>query len=474
MERLAFTCRIGRATGPARVRPAPGRAGVAQATAPARDRVAYAALLGFIFVLFVRPQDQIPGMSALHLADIFGVLAVIALVAGRLRRGEPVTRITPELVGVLALGAVMVATVPFSFWPGGAFGEFTGLFLKITVIFAVIVNTVTTRRRLERLVTLIVLGAAYVAYRAVFDYARGVNLVEGGRVAGAVSGMFGNPNDMALNMVTFLPLAIALALDRGRPALRLLGTAAVPAMAAATIFSKSRGGTVGLAAMLLVLLFQLRRLRPAVAGVMVVATLAALPMLPASFTDRMASIFDAEQDPTGSREARKTLLREGYRAFLEHPLTGLGAGQFQNYNPDSREEAWRETHNALLQVASELGVVGLGVFLFLVWGALSAALHALRAARRSRQSRAPTPAASPGPSGISGSDLAWLELNSAMAVAAVTGWFVASMFASVAYYWTFYLLLGIAAALRDIGAQAARATGRRRRQALATLRVVRC
>jgi hypothetical protein len=35
-------------------------------------------------------------------------------------------------------------------------------------------------------------------------------------------------------------------------------------------------------------------------------------------------------------------------------------------------------------------------------------------------------------------------------VASLTGWFAAAMFASVAYYWTFYLVLGLAVTLREI------------------------
>ena len=51
---------------------------------------------------------------------------------------------------------------------------------------------------------------------------------------------------------------------------------------------------------------------------------------------------------------------EGWQTFLAHPLTGVGAGQFKNYNPPDRLEPWRETHNVLLQVAAELGVFGPG------------------------------------------------------------------------------------------------------------------
>jgi O-antigen ligase len=348
---------------------------------------------------------------------------------------------TPEVAGVMAFAAVMVGTVPLSTWPGGSFAVFSELFIKIVIILVVMINTLTTPERIQRVIVLLTLGASYVATRAVIDYVRGVNLVEGNRIGGAISGLFGNPNDMALNLVTFLPLAIAVGLRREHRALRLVALCGIPFIAAAIIFTKSRGGLLGLLAMLAVLLFQMRRLRPALAVIILTAGLATLPVLPTTFTERMSSIFNPEQDPTGSREARKTLLREGFATFLAHPFTGVGAGQFQNYGTDGQQPSWRQTHNAPLQVAAELGIVGLAVFLFLLWTAFKACRIALRAVRESRGTNRMDPKRA-----------AWIELNAAMTLAALTGWFVAAMFASVAYYWTFYLLLGVAASIRDVAA----------------------
>ena len=51
------------------------------------------------------------------------------------------------------------------------------------------------------------------------DYVRGDNMVgHGTRVKGSVGGIMENPNDLALNMVAFLPLAafIAMRPDAGR------------------------------------------------------------------------------------------------------------------------------------------------------------------------------------------------------------------------------------------------------------------
>ena len=440
MERLAFTGL------PAGVTTLPGRAAAASAgpepvgrPAPERDSLAFQGLLAFTFVLFFRPQESLLFLEPLHLADLTGAFAIISLVLGRLNRGAAISRMSTELLLLLAMAGVMLVTAPFSIWPGGAISVVTDLYCKVIIVFVLMLNTVTTRERFARLITVVVLGTSYIGVRAVLDYVRGVNLYEDGRVGGAVGGLFGNPNDMALNMVTFLPLAVALALVRGRPLVRVLSVVGVPAIAAAIVFSKSRGGMIGLVMMLGVLLYQVRRIRPGVAATVLAMCLAAIPLLPATFLLRMSSIYNADEDPTGSREARQRLMREGYEAFLDHPVFGLGAGQFSNYQPDQREEPWRETHNAVLQVASELGVFGLVLFIALIGSGFVAALRAIATLRRTLR---------PPPNG-SGARRE-LELFGAAVVAGLTGWFAAAMFASVAYYWTFYLVLGFAVTFCDI------------------------
>ena len=447
MERLAFSCGIPagsvEAADPLRPEPPVAANTSIESSVARQDDRAFKGLLAFTFVLFVRPQDTFPFLEPFHLADLTAAFATFALIGGRLGRGAPVTRIRFELLAVLALGGVMLATAPFALWPGGAVGVFTDLFVKVIVVFVLMLNTITTRERFERLVSVVVVGTSYIALRAVIDYGRGVNIVEGGRVHGT-GGLFGNPNDMALNMIAFLPLGVMLALGRGHRWLRALACLGIPAIVAAVIFSKSRGGTVGLIAMLLVLVYQIGRLRPTFAALVIAMAFATVPLLPASFTERMSSIFNADEDPTGSREARKTLLREAYQAFLDNPAVGLGAGQFMNYRTDDRQAPWRETHNAMLQVAAELGVGGLTVFLVIIGSGFTAAVRtgkALRRARRQRRIRAP--------------DATFfrrepLELYAAALVASLTGWLVAAMFASVAYYWTLYLVLGLATTLRDI------------------------
>lgn len=453
-ERLVFGYGTGRGEAPRRAvvqHFAPVADAGAAPSLPAKERRdwAFLGLLAFTAALYFRPQDQIPGLSAVPFAELSAIFGLLAMGSGRLSRGLPFTRVTPELIGVAGLGLVILFTAFFSVWPGGAISTFTDVFAKVILIFLLMINTLTTTERLYRFMTVVVVSTGYIATRAVIDYARGFNLVENGRVQGAVGGMFGNPNDLALNMVAVLPLAVLVAI-RSKTTFGRLGAAFLGLMMiGAVMASHSRGGFVGLAVMVLILAMQLARRRPSLVATGGLIVLFAVPFAPSSYWERVASITDDSLDATGSREARRILLTEAWKTYLAFPLSGVGAGQFQNYNPPDRVEIWREAHNVVLQVAAELGTAGLAVFLFLLYRSLTAGRQTRALLRRARGavSRKPWQAHAPPPRPTIGEDEAsYLEAHAGAMTAAVLGWFICALFASVAYSWTFYYLLALAAA----------------------------
>lgn len=452
----------GTASAEARPRPSPRRR-------PAREKSdwAFLGLMIFTALLFFRPQDTIPLLNPLHLAELAALGALGAMISGRLGRGLTATRVTPELLAVAALGAIILATAPFSIWPGGAVRTFTDLFAKVMLIFILMLNTLTSPKRIQQFTWLIVVASGYIAFRAVFDYARGLNLIENGRVQGAVGGMFRNPNDLALNMVAVLPLALSLALRPVSPIARTLAVSCAGLMMGAVVASHSRSGTLGLMAVALVFGAHLVRRRPMLVTAALLGVALALPLVPESYWSRVATIFDESSDNTGSRPARKILLREGYQAFLAHPVTGVGAGMFKAYKPEGRDEAWRETHNVLLQVAAELGITGLLVFGFLIACAAAGPLQTRRMLRRARDSVPTRERGGGARSGravarepahrhradaplLSAQEYELLDAHNGAMLAAVTGWFVCALFASVAYHWTFYYMLALAVMPREI------------------------
>ena len=452
-ERLAFNYGPGTVQGQRAIDAALARdAEPTFATAPyaePRDW-GYVGLMAFTAVLLLRPQDQLPGLGSLHLAEICAFIGIGPMLLHRFARRLPVFRVTPETMGLIAFGLVILATAPFSFWPGGAFELFYDSYLKIVIVFVLMMNTLTTPKRLEQLTWLIICCCGYIAGRAVFDYARGVNLVEGGRIAGAVSGIFGNPNDLALNMVTFMPAALMVALTRRHSNLKRLTAAAIAALMLATVvFTKSRGGALGMGVMLTAVLFLGRKVRPGFTIMALGAVLLATPFMPASFWQRMATITDEQQDKaqyTGSSEARRVVMQEGINTFMAFPLTGIGAGQFKNYNPPERKERWRETHNALIQVAAETGLFGLVIFSFLIVRGGLAAAKTRRLLTKPSKREAPDPLRAT----LQDEDRRSLYAYTAAMTAGLLGWFTCSLFASVAYSWTFYYLLAMIVATREL------------------------
>jgi O-antigen ligase len=403
---------------------------------------AFVGLLAFTALLYFRPQDIFRPLVVLRLPELAAIFALAALFLGRLQRGLTVTRLTPELIGVLALGMVILLTAPFSIWMGGAVNTFTGMYVKVVLIFILMVNTLTSPKRVERLTWLIVIASGFIAARSVFDYARGVNLVEYGRVVGSVGGMFRNPNDLALNMVVALPLCLGFLLRPGSRFRKAVALGCAVAILGAIIASHSRSGTVGLAVMMAVLAWQLLRRRPALVVAGALGLLLAAPLLPSAYWTRMASITDSSLDDTGSREARSQLLVEAWEAFVSDPLTGVGAGQFRNYDPGGREQAWRETHNVVLQVTAELGIFGLLAFGYLLVRGARAPGDARRLLR--------TAAKSPDGSVVTREEQQFLDVHAMMILASFAGWFACAFFASVAYHWTLYYVLGLAVVPREL------------------------
>jgi len=424
-------------------------------------------LLIFSILLFFRPQDQIAALGALHVSDTAAVIGLVAMVMLNVSRGQAIIRLTPELAGVLALGALILIGVPFSFWAAGSLNVFTSYYVQVALIFLLMVNTVTSPRRVERICWVIVLAFGYIAARTIFDYMRGVNLVEGHRASGPVGGFFANPNDLALNLVAFLPLAMMYVQRPGPVVKRIVSLGITLLMLTAIVLTKSRSGQLGAAAMLITYLVFTRSLRPGTLIGLVLAGLIIVPSLPASYWERMSSIVNEEQDATKSSQERRMLMEQAWQIFLDNPILGIGAGQFQNYTDPGRAAKWRVTHNALLQVAAELGIFALVTFGFLIVRAFGAAWwtrkHLSWIYSRGQVRRKPDTTYEE--DGLDADERRFLQTTGAALIAALAGWFVCAMFASVAFNWTFYYLLGLAVTSRDIVRARARAYEKARQPA---------
>jgi hypothetical protein len=389
---------------------------------------AFAGLLVFTVVLYARPSEFYPSPLTASLALVVGVVTLALFVPTQIALEGRITAPLREVKFVLLFALTGLASIPLAINPGEAWETFSGTFIRCVVMFIVIVNVVRTENRLNALLYLALVVSVWLSCGAINDYRLGLLTVEGYRVAGRGGGIFGNSNDMALFLVTMVPIAIALFLRaRAWLAKTVFGSAAV-LMIAAIVLTYSRGGFIGLVVSLGFLAWHLgnkRRLEILIAGSVFV--IGFLLLAPGGYGLRLVSIVVPSLDPVGSADARRGELIRSVYVALRHPVLGIGMG---NYAP---EMSYRGlvTHNSYTQVAAEMGLAALYCYTMFI-------VDPLRKLRQLARETFSVPA---------NSSFYFLSIG---LQAALLGYLVSSFFASVAYLWYAFYLVGYAVCLRRL------------------------
>src|SRR5262245_27493493 len=202
-------------------------------------------------------------------------------------------------------------------------------------------------------------------------------------------------------------------------------------MAIGVLVTFSRGGFLGLIAMGGLLLWKLgrgRRLKITLAAALIFGVL--LAATPGGYGNRLATIFNIEQDQTGSAQLRRELLERAATIAINRPVVGVCMLNFHIYSIQENV-----SHNAYLEIAAELGVIGLIAYLILI-------LAPLRSLRRIDRQTA-------GIRSKSEREMYWLSVT---IQATIIAYMVCSFFASIQYLWYLYYTAAYAVALRQIHA----------------------
>jgi O-antigen ligase len=386
----------------------------------------------FTLLLYVRPNDAFPGLfGTFPFAKLVALGTVLAYSLYRLSRGAALTSWPLELKLVLLIGGLGVLFIPFAAQPGDSWDLLTDAYFKVIGIFMLLINVVDRLGRLRALLNLVVNCGSLIALGAVHSYLAGDFRDGGMRITGMVRGIFGNPNDLATALNLLLPLAVWLALTRrGWVRAWYLGCAAT--LAGGVIVTFSRAGFLGLLAVAGVLLWKAGRHERAwtVLGAFVLATVFLL-IMPSGYSDRVTTIVSTSADKTGSADERRELLKRAADVAFHHPLIGVGMGNFHIYSIHEKV-----AHNAYLEIAAELGWLGLIAYLGLLWSPW----RSLRRIERETETAAAEPAVR---------ERLWL---SQALQAAFASYLVCSFFASLQYQWFLYYLVAYAISLRNIHA----------------------
>ncbi|MGB7925665.1 MAG: O-antigen ligase family protein [Pyrinomonadaceae bacterium] len=391
--------------------------------------LSYLGLFLFTSVLYFRPYELTPALAGFSsIAFILALFTLAAFLPSQLGLEGTLTARPREVNLVLLLCLTGLLSIPLALDPLEAWTTFNDTFVRAILMFIVMVNVIRTQPRLKGMIFLALAVSCVLSLSALYNYLTGNLTVEGYRVAGAIGGMFGNPNDMALHLVTIVPLVAALFFSTRGMFGKLFYIVCAFLMMAGVAVTFSRGGFLALVSGILVLAWKIgRRNRLAVIVSVLFFMGAFIVFMPGGYANRVASIVNHKRDAVGSADARQALLKRSLLVAARHPLLGIGMGNFHRVS--FREQV---SHNAYTQVAAEMGATALVLYVLFIITPLRKLRKIEEDTFETRRSR----------------DMRFYYYLSVGMQASLIAYMVGSFFASVAYQWYIYYLVGYCVCLR--------------------------
>jgi O-antigen ligase len=333
----------------------------------------------FTVAVFARPEDIFPSLAPLHLTFVFGVCAGLTYL-GALLWGHARLLWTRELTIVLLLTVWYIAGVPFAFWRRGSFEGLIDVWSKTLLIFFLLTQALVTFDRIRKLLWAIILSELVVTSLSIFLSSRAIWV--GDRMQGFNLGILGW-NFLGIAEAVTIPYMAAIFVAR-RSILRTSVLAAtLISMTWMLVLTASRSGFLDVVfstALTSLLVLRGSSRGKIIGAAIALAVVVAISLAPQVFWERVGTMWDGPGASTNkvaasarqSEEERGTLLTRSLEYTLEHPIFGLGVGNFAVANGTDLglPGAWKGTHNTFTEISSEAGVPALFLFIGLLATAL--------------------------------------------------------------------------------------------------------
>ena len=316
---------------------------------------------------------------------------------------------------------------------GMAIEYWTGVLVKVFIMVFAISWWLTRFSHFSLVRMGIMISGISVALVALSNKMNGIGLVEGTRVtiSREYRSQLGDPNDLSLVLMFPVSFLAAELFDKGANKYRRLFAAVGLLLAiSGVIATQSRGGLLGMAAILSFFLYQKVK-NPIVVGMCAAVAMLAM-MVFAGIGDRQSG-GAAEDGVDASAMGRIYAWQAAINMALSNPLTGVGVDNFYVnyyfYSPhwDGKNHA---VHSTWFQVLGETGFVGIGIFVLLIasiYRSLSR-VYCINALNHNDQ----------------------VAVNANALKAGLIGFMVAGTFLTQAFTWPLYIILALTIALEKI------------------------
>jgi len=265
--------------------------------------------------------------------------------------------------------------LPFSIWRTGTASLLLNYGPRSWIELFYIVSFAVTTVALRRLVRVQILGSVLLLLSCIAFGSAGSQRFD---ITGSL--FYSNANELAMYLLFGMAL-LMFPIMRGSALTRVAAVAGLGVSMVYVLRTGSRGGLLGAIAMLVALLVLSRRrvlvFLLAAAGC-ICATLfvstQSLHRLTLAFggTSLADAVTGDDVSAIASRLQRRELLRRSIVLSFEHPVFGVGPGQFvvavdAQAKEEGKRSSWLGTHNSYTQVSSECGFPALFCYCGVLW-----------------------------------------------------------------------------------------------------------
>jgi len=263
-----------------------------------------------------------------------------------------------------------------------------GKIIQNAFLFLICAEEIKDRKHILRIFLSVVCGALLVSVDALWQIATGRDFIRGNELKSAIgliraTASFPNPNILGIYLTAITPLILGLTLFyyRGKRKIALLF---ISALACSGVFlTLSRGAGLGL--FLGVLFLSLAR-KNRVITLVLIGILLIYPFIMPRNIKEWARKVNYNPVVFMLNPDRLSMYRNALNMIKHHPLLGVGVNTFcRNYltyklpEPPGAETADHiYAHNNFLHMAADIGLLGLGAFIWFLFNLFKQAIHVYR------------------------------------------------------------------------------------------------